>query len=210
MNRVPFRRLGALAALATVCGLTLVPVEAQAVTLPSMFCDFEEPLLQWIVLSPEGVLIEAHDDGATFNRYKPTAISGSAKSRLKVTLPKAAGSTLMVITKQDGYYSHSIEFDDREGSCSVFPAGYVIRKTTGVAEGDVLNIRASASADAEVVGTYDDGRLVWVKPSKSAWIRTAFIPPSDDEEAGDDQIVLTGWVRSTFITKTIPKTAHAS
>ncbi len=206
-------RLVVALVIATSGLLTTRALPASAATLPSVFCEFEEPF-RWIVITPEGILVEDHEDGAKFTRYQPVTVRGSLTTSMRFGMPKGSGSDAFTITATSGRYSHSAEWNNEVGDCRKYPTGYVLRTVIRVAEGDALNIRASGNVSAEVVGTYDNGELAFVKPTKSKWWKTAFVDggdePSDDEPSGDEpEPVQLGWVNSAFIAKTIPRIAHA-
>jgi uncharacterized protein YgiM (DUF1202 family) len=185
--------------------LTTLPATAATTSLPSVFCDFEEPL-QWVVLSPEGVLVEDHYNGAVFNRYKATNVRGSINNRLTVSLPQSSGNSAIVLEKVDGeYFSHSVTFNDREGTCDRFPTGFLLRKVVGVADDDELNIRSAPNASADIVSTSANGRLIWVKPTKAKWFQVAYAETNED---GGTEGIFTGWARATFVTKVVPRIAH--
>jgi hypothetical protein len=199
--------IGSTTLLVAALCLGVAPTEAQAATLPSVFCDFDE---QFIVISREGVLIEDHENGAKFTRYQPKSVKGSISSTLTITLPKASGVPALVLTKQEGLRrSHSAEINvDRTGECTAYPSGFVLRKVTGVASDDSLNIRADADASADVLETLRNGNLIWVKPSKSQWLQVTFVDTPDEPSGDEPEVIGVGWVRSSFVTKTIPKVAH--
>jgi hypothetical protein len=191
-----------------VIGLGVVATPADAVTassLPSVFCSFEEPY-QYVVLSPEGVLVEDHENGAVFARYKPTSVKGSINATLTVRLPASSGNSSLVLERTDGEFnSHLLTFNDREGLCDRLPTGFLLRKVVGVAEDDELNIRSEPNASAEVISTSTNGSLIWIKPTNAKWVQVAYTESIGD---GAPIEVFTGWVNSRFVTKTVPRIAH--
>jgi hypothetical protein len=193
------------AATLGLAGGTTPANAAASSSLPSVFCDFEEPF-QWVVLSPEGVLVEDHDNGAIFNRYKPTSLRGSINSRLTVGLPASSGNSSIVLQRVDGELdSHVITFNDREGTCNRLPTGFLLRKIVGVSDDDELNIREAPNASAEIISSSSNGSLIWVKPTKAKWVQVAYVEQVGDEAPNE---VFTGWANKAFITKTAPKIAH--
>jgi hypothetical protein len=193
--------------LGASCVVTAGPATAATTSLPSVFCDFEEPF-RWVVLSPEGVLVEDHENGAVFTRFQPRSVRGSINSRLTITLPAASGYSPLVLEKLDqdeSFSSHGVSFDGQEGFCDRLPTGFVLRKVVGVAEDDALNIRSAPNATAEILETHAAGELIWVKPTKNAWIQAAKAVTEDETPT----FVVTGWVRSSFVTKVVPKIAHS-
>lgn len=185
--------------------LTTRALPAEAATLPSIFCEFEEPF-RWVVVSPEGILVEDHDDGAKFTRYQPTTVRGSINSTIRFGMPKGSVGAALVVTKTSGGI-YEADFAEQQGSCTKYPNGYVVRTVIGVAVDDALNIRAAASASSDIVGTLENGELVFVQPSKSKWWKAAFIDGGDDANV-EPRVVSLGWVSARFIDKKIPRIAH--
>jgi hypothetical protein len=189
--------------------MATAPSSAVAVSsLPSVLCEFTEPH-RLVVVSPEGVLIELHDEEgpSVFTRYTAVSAKGSINSRLTISLPTSAGKSKLVITKGGGEStSHVATYRNDATTCDQFPTGFRIRTVDGVAETDKLNIRTAPNASAEIITRFGEGRLIWVKPSKSRWIQAAVTQSGENPITRTD--VRIGWVNSNFVTKSVPLIAH--
>jgi hypothetical protein len=189
--------------------MATAPSSAVAVSsLPSVLCEFTEPH-RLVVVSPEGVLVEAHDEEgpSLFDRYTAVSAKGSINSRLTLSLPTSAGQSKVVITKGGGESSsHVATYRQNATTCDQFPTGFLLRTVDGVEETDKLNVRTAPNASAEIITRFGEGRLIWVRPTKSRWFQAAVT------EAGENPTTRTevriGWVNSNFVTKSVPRIAH--
>jgi uncharacterized protein YgiM (DUF1202 family) len=205
-----YRSLFACLVLSGLCStMAVAPSAVAAGAIPSVFCEFTEPH-RWVVLSPDGVLVEAHEDEepSLFDRYTATSVKGSINTRLTVTLPASAGDSKLVITKGGGESSsHIVTYRNQTGTCDQVPTGFLLRTVAGVEETDKLNIRTKPNSSAEIITSLGEGTLIWVKPTKSRWIQAAVAQSGEGAGAPDE--MRTGWVNSKFVTKSVPRLAHA-
>jgi hypothetical protein len=197
-----------IAALVTT-SLLAVPTSQAAAKRWTIECVFTEPFGS-LRVSPSQVLWldTEHPNLAPLSNGRASLAKGS----MNVSGTRPNGEELRGIVKNEPGNIGESDFttdwtlesnmtNNSSAGCLRYSDGMEFREVTGVAAGDVLYVRATASPKGKSLGSYESGAVITVDPQqrKGDWIRADVANFGASE--GPVRIAR-GWVNSRFVSKT--------